>query len=133
MWRFGFKHRLWKVFGSSAAIIMLEMKRMKNYWKMSDFSIFSVPYAYVDHSSYQADQLFVQNKVTMKFMGEMAKDDSPYCIVFCKVLKKDAERFEDAMGRLKDKMLLMGHKDYSEACGEIAKMIDEGTKARKRR
>ena len=66
MWRFGFKHRLWEVFGSSAAIIMLEMKRMKNYWKMSDFSMFSVPYAYVDHSSYLEDQLFVQNKVTMK-------------------------------------------------------------------
>ena len=30
VWRFGFKHRLRKVFGSSAAIIMLEMMRMKN-------------------------------------------------------------------------------------------------------
>ena len=69
----------------------------------------------------------------MKFEGEMAKDDSPCCIVFCKVLKKDAERFEDALGRLKDKMLLLGHKDYPEACGEITKMIEEGTKARKRR
>ena len=133
MWRFGFKHRLWEVFGSSAAIIMLEMKRMKNYWKMSDFSMFSVPYAYVDHSSYLADQLFVQNKGTMKFKGEMVKDGLPYCIVFCKVLKKDAERFEEALGRLKDKMLLLGHKDYPEACDEIAKMIEEGTKARKRR
>ena len=62
---------------------------MKNYWKMSDFSIFSVPYAYVDHSSYLADQLFVQNKVTMKFKGEMVRDDSPYCIIFCKVLNPE--------------------------------------------
>ena len=46
---------------------------MKNYWKMSDFSLFAVPYAYVDHSSYLADQLFVQNKITMKFKGEMVK------------------------------------------------------------
>ena len=133
MWRFGFKHKLWEVLGSSAAIFKLEMMRMKNYWKMSDFSIFSVPYAYVDHSSYLADQLFVQNKVTMKFKGEMTKKGSPYCIVFCKVLKKDAERFEEAMGKLKDKMLLLGHKDYLEVCSEIAKMIEEGTKARKRR
>ena len=133
MWRFGFKHKLWEVLGSSAAIFKLEMMRMKNYWKMSDFSIFSVPYAYVDHSSYLADQLFVQNKVTMKFKGEMTKNGSPYCIVFCKVLKKDAERFEEAMGKLKDKMLLLGHKDYLEVCSEIAKMIEEGTKARKRR
>ena len=133
MWRFGFKHKLWEVLGSSAAIFKLEMMRMKNYWKMSDFSIFTVPYAYVDHSSYLADQLFVQNKVTMKFKGEMTKNGSPYCIVFCKVLKKDAERFEEAMGKLKDKMLLLGHKDYLEVCSEIAKMIEEGTKARKRR
>ena len=133
MWRFGFKHRLWEVLGPSAAIFILEMMKMKNYWKMSDFSIFSVPYAYVDHSSYLADQLFVHNKVTMKFKGEMTKNGSPYCIVFCKVLKKDAERFEEAMGKLKDKMLLLGHKDYPDACGEIAKMIEEGTKARKRR
>lgn len=71
---------------------------MKNYWRMSDFSIFSVPYAYVDHSSYLADQLFVQNMVTMKFKGEMAKDDSPYGIIFCKVLKKDVTKFEEAEG-----------------------------------
>jgi hypothetical protein len=128
---FGFKHRLREVFGSSAAIIMLEMMKMKNYWRMSDFSIFSVPYAYVDHSSYLADQLFVQNKVTMRFKGEMARDDSSYCIIFCRVLKKDVERFEEALERLKDKMLLLGHKDYPDACCEIAKMIDEGMQARK--
>ena len=133
MWRFGFKHRLWEVLGPSAAIFILEMMKMKNYWKMSDFSIFSVPYAYVDYSSYLADQLFVQNKVTIKFKGEMAKNDSPYRIVFCKVLKRDAERFEEALGRLKDKMLLLGHRDYPDACGEIEKMIEEGMKARKRR
>jgi hypothetical protein len=52
--------------------------------------------------------------------------------VFCKVLKKDIERFEKALGKLEDKMLL-GHKDYLDVCSEIAKMIDEGTKARKRR
>lgn len=106
---------------------------MKNFWKMSDFSIFSVPYAYVDHSSYLADQLFVQNKVTMKFKGEMIKDGSQYCIVFCKVLKRDAERFEEALGRLEDKMLLLGYKDYPEVCSEIARMIEEGMEARERR
>lgn len=133
MWRFGYKHRLWEVFGSSAAIFMMEMMRMKNYWKMSDFSLFAVPYAYVDHSSYLADQLFVQNKITRKFKGEMVKDGSSYCIVFCKVLKRDVARFEEALERLKDKMLLLGHKDYPDACGEIAKMIEKDTKARMRK
>lgn len=80
-----------------------------------------------------ADQLFVQNKITMKFKGEMVKDGSAYCIVFCKVLKRDVARFEEALERLKDKMLLLGHKDYPAACGEIAKMIEEDTKARMRK
>ena len=35
---------------------------MKNFWRMRACSIFSVPYAYVDHCSYLADTLFVQNK-----------------------------------------------------------------------
>jgi hypothetical protein len=100
---------------------------------MGDFSLFSVPYAYVDHNSYLADQLFVQNKVTLKFKGEMARKDSPYCIIFCKVLKKDVERFEEALGRLEDKMLLLGHRDYPNTCSEIAKMIEDGMKVRKRR
>lgn len=104
---------------------------MKNYWRMRDFSLFSVPYAYVDHSSYLADQLFVQNKVTMKLKGEMARENSPYCIVFCRVLKKDAERFEEALGKLKDKMLLLGHRDYPDVCCEIEKIMSEGTKVRK--
>jgi len=54
-------------------------------------------------------------------------------IVFCKVLKRDVARFEEALERLKDKMLLLGHKDYPDACGKIAKMIEEGTKARMRK
>ena len=56
-----------------------------------------------------------------------------HTIVFCKVLKRDVARFEEALERLKDKMLLLGHKDYPDACGKIAKMIEEGTKARMRK
>ena len=98
---------------------------MKNYWRMKNFSIFSVSYVYVDHSSYQADQLFVQNKVRVKFKGEFAKAESSYRIVFCKVMKKDVERFEEALDKLKSKMLLMGYADYPDVCREITKMIEQ--------
>lgn len=40
----------------------------------------------------------------MKFTGEMARIDSPYYMIFCKVLKRDAQKFEDALEKLKDKM-----------------------------
>lgn len=102
----------------------------KNFWKMDGFSLFTVPYAYVDHNSYFADSLFAQRKISMKFKSEMAKENSPYCIVFCKVLKKDTQRFEEAMEKLNDKMLLRGHGDYGVVCDEIAKLIDMATKER---
>lgn len=101
---------------------------MKNFWKMGDFSLFMVPYIYVDHHSYLADALFVQRKIVMKFRGEMARMDSPYCIIFCKVLKRDVQKFEDALEKLKDKMLLLGHIDYADVCDEIAMLIDREVK-----
>lgn len=55
-----------------------------------------------------------------------------YRIVFCKVRKKDAERFEDALDKLKNKMLLLGCRDYPDICSEITKMIEEGMKAREK-
>lgn len=105
----------------------------KNFWRKGDFSLFTVPYVYVDHSTYLADALFAQRKIMMKIKGEMAKDESPYRIVFCKVLKRDSLKFEEALGKLGDKMLLLGHTDYPKVCDEIAKMIDEETKAKKRK
>ncbi len=65
MWRFGFKHRLWEIFGSSAAIFMLEMMRMKNYWKMSDFSIFQ----HTDNSTWGARQMSAQLRMRGHSVG----------------------------------------------------------------
>lgn len=98
---------------------------MKNYWKLDSLSLFTVPYVYVDHNSYLADNLFIQRKIVMKFKEEMARVDSPYCIIFCKVLKRDAQKLEDALEKLKDKMLLLGHNDYVDVCNEIAMLLDK--------
>ena len=46
--------------------------------------------------------------------------------------KRDAERFEEAIEKLKNKMLLLGYRDYPDICSEIAKMIEEGMKAREK-
>lgn len=98
---------------------------MKNFWKLREFSLLAVPYAYIDHRNYLADGLFAQEKITMRIKGEMVRADSPYCIVFCKVRKRDAERFEYALTRLKDKMLLCGHTDYPQVCETLTGMIEE--------
>ena len=48
----------------------------------------------------------------MKFKGEFEKEGSPYRIIMCRVLKRDVGRFEETLEKLKDKMLIMGYKDY---------------------
>lgn len=87
--------------------------------------------SFLYHSAYLADRLLVQNKVRMKFKGELVREDSPYRVVFCKVRKGDAEKFEEAIGKLMDKMLLLGHRDYPEICRGIGKMIEEGMKVKR--
>lgn len=78
----------------------------------------------MDNNSYLADTLLAQRKIVMKFKEEMARIDSPYCIIFCKVLKRDAQKFEEALEKLKDKMLLLGYRDYVDVCDEIERLID---------
>lgn len=97
---------------------------MKNCWRLSDFSFFSVYYAYADHNSYLAEPLLNQNRLRVQYKGEMVHKDLPYCLVMCKVRKKDTERFEEVLGELKNKMLLTGHRDYIDFCEEIGKIVE---------
>lgn len=97
---------------------------MDNFWKLDDRAILTVPYVYVDHFRYLADNLFVERKVRIKWQEELEKKDSPYLIIFCRVWKRDMAGFEEALEKLKDKMLLMGHRDYGEACSEVEKLIE---------
>lgn len=66
----------------------------------------------------------MQNKVKVKYKGEYAKAESPYRIVLCRVKKRDAERFEEALDKLKVKMLLTGYSDYPDMCREMTGIID---------
>lgn len=110
--------------------VKTEVIIMKNFWEISSFSPFTKLYAYVDHNSYLADSIFAQNKVSMKFKKEMTKRDSQFCIIFCKVPKRDIERFEESLAKLKDKMILLGYNDYDGVCNEIGKLIGESGKVK---
>jgi hypothetical protein len=96
----------------------------ENYWKLDDMSILTIPYVYVDHFKYLADNLFGERKVKIKWQEELEKKDSPYRVIFCRVRKRDAAGFEEALEKLKDKMLILGHRDYPEVCNEVRKIID---------
>ena len=73
-------------------------------------------YMYVDCKNYLADDLFIKNKITVKFEGDFTKDDSDYIFVYCKVKKKDHDKFIETLGELKNKMLIMGYSDYESFC-----------------
>lgn len=73
-------------------------------------------YMYVDCKNYLADDLFIKNKITVKFEGDFTKDDSDYILVYCKVKKKDHDKFVETLGELKNKMLIMEYSDYESFC-----------------
>ena len=73
-------------------------------------------YMYVDCKNYLADYLFIKNKITVNFESDFTKDDSDYIFVYCKVKKKDHDKFIKTLGELKNKMLIMGYSDYESFC-----------------
>lgn len=87
------------------------------YLKSSNFLKYR-RYMYVDCKNYLADDLFIKNKITVKFEGDFTKDDSDYIFVYCKVKKKDHDKFIKTLGELKNKMLIMGYSDYESFCEE---------------
>ena len=50
-------------------------------------------YAFVDTKDYLADQLFIQEKVRVYFRQETHRTDNDYCVIFCKVRKRDETAF----------------------------------------
>lgn len=108
------------------------MIMVANFWRMNSLSIFTVPYAYIDNSSYLADNLLEQNKVSLKIKGEFKRKDSPYRIILCRVKKRDTGRFEEALEKLKDKMLLFGYRDYESVCDDFDRLIAEEKEEKER-
>lgn len=90
---------------------------MKNYIPLRSSKLSKYKqYMYVDCKNYLADDLFIKNKITVYFEGDFTKDDSDYIFVYCKVKKKDHDKFIETLGELKNKMLIMGYSDYESFC-----------------
>lgn len=79
--------------------------------KTSRLSRYST-FAYIDTNEFLADQIFVNKELSVKFLSHFGRNDSKYVIVFCKIKKKDKEKFLQSLKELNNKMLLMGHTDY---------------------
>ncbi|MCB7319913.1 hypothetical protein LIZ87_14250 [Lacrimispora sp. 210928-DFI.3.58] len=90
-----------------------------NYMKLRRWSLWQCCYVIVDVPEYLADSLFIQEQVRVSFGKEYSRKGSPYVLIFCRVRKKDEDRFLRALDRLEQKMLLMGYTDYSEFCSRL--------------
>lgn len=97
----------------------------KNYIAFKDCTLFSRSYAYIDVADYLADDIFEQYKIKVRFGKEMWHPDHAYKVIFCKVYRHQEHKFLIAMEKLKDKMLLCGHGDYLDYCGQIQKAVQD--------
>ena len=95
----------------------------KRYFKLEKPSMRHTYYAYFDAKDYMADSLFIKHNVTVKFQQEFCKDGTPYCVVFCRIRKKDEAAFLDALRELPAKMLLCGYSDYAAQCERFMEKI----------
>jgi hypothetical protein len=92
-----------------------------NYFSIEQFSLFYKHYAFVDTYEYLADNLFIQEKMRVHFGNEYNKKGCKYVIVLCRVKKRDEEKFLKVMEKLKNKMLILGNRDYIEFCDSLLK------------
>lgn len=83
-------------------------------------------YIYLDTDEYLAKSLFIRHLIHVRKEGIMARENEKYQLVILKVLKKDEQKFLQAMEELKGKMLLFGHRDYESHGGEMMDLIRDG-------
>jgi len=102
---------------------------MKNYFTLEQFSLLYDHYAFVDVPEYYADQLFIRHKVTVRFGQEYQHPDEPYIIIFCKVRKRDRDRFLAALAELPNKMILCGYPKYDAFCKDFIDKMERGALA----
>ena len=92
---------------------------MKNYVELKAWGLLFKHFVYIDTEWYLADNIFIQEKLRVRFGREGRKQGSPYRIIFCKVRKRDAKKFVRSMERLYNKMLLMGYADADKCLEEL--------------
>lgn len=108
----------------------MDSSKQENYMQLNCFSLLHDRYAFIDVPEYFADQLFIKHEVTVRFGREFGHPEHPFIIIFCKVRKRDTERFLAALGELDRKMILCGYPDYDRFCCRFMEQMKE--KAEKR-
>lgn len=83
------------------------------------FSVFYDKFCFLDTGDSMAKNLFADEGIQVKILGEFVSEKSPYIFVLCKCRKRDREKFLEAIRKLPDKAMLLGYKDYTETFEQI--------------
>ena len=89
---------------------------IKNYMDLGRFLLIYYRFAFWDTEDYLADQLFIRHRVRVRFGDEYVHPEYPYRVIFCRIRRKDKQRFLDALAEMSNKMALLGHPDYDAFC-----------------
>lgn len=91
----------------------------KNFFSIKTLIPFRLKYMYIDLPEYLADEIFVKDKLPVKYGNEYENKNEKYNFIFCTIWKKDREKFETCMKQLVNKMLILRHTDYIEFCNKF--------------
>lgn len=101
-----------------------------NYIPLEKISLRYKYFCFIDTKEYLADALFIKYKVRVWFQKEAHKPNTDFVFIFCKVKKSDINKFLEALGELKKKMILLGYSDYQNFCKEYCEIFS-GTEREK--
>ena len=105
---------------------MEEEEEMDNYFDLGPSATGKWKhYVYLDVEELLIVSLLARHQVHVKCEAVMHKDNEKYTMIALKVLKKDEEKFLQALEELKNKMLLCGHRDYVEQAGALILELKE--------
>ena len=92
---------------------------MNNYIRVGCFSPFHHRFIFVDTKDYVSIRLLAAADIGVSHVKEMMKRGSPYRLIVCHVRKKDLDKFYEVLKKLRNRILILGYKDYDKVCDDL--------------
>ena len=92
-------------------------------------SPFHYRFVFIDTREYVSARIFVEKGIKVSRIREMVRRDSPFRLIICSIRKKDLEKFEQALEIIRNRVLLLGYRDYETICDELKTSCEAAKKA----
>ena len=100
---------------------MNEKNALNNY-KINGFSLFTRKYVFVDTTKLLYQRIFSDMGIAVLKSEEFRKEGSDLSLIIIKILKRDVEKFEQALTEVRKKALLLGYREYDQACERLYRL-----------